>query len=207
MPSIKTNRNRYLLGIYAAIVQENNDPKKLCRLRIKIPSILGEMIHPAWAEPCLPSTEVVTIPPKGAQVWVAFEEGSPDNPIWLGSFMKDTEPHSEAKSGSPKVRSIKTEESLRISLDDNVKEIQIDTGGGQSITLKKTENKIVVQSNQVIEITGNSQVNVSGDTKVTIDGGTVEVNGNSFKVVTTNSYDPFLMAPHIEGFSTFKAGG
>lgn len=163
MPSIKTNRNRYLLGIYAAIVQENNDPKKLCRLRIKIPSILGEVIHPSWAEPCLPSTEVVTIPPKGAQVWVAFEEGSPDNPIWLGSFMKDTEPHNEAKSGSPKVRSIKTEESLRISLDDNVKEIQIDTGGDAIITMKKVDGKIIIDAENVFIGTNAGQALVRGD--------------------------------------------
>ncbi len=65
-----------------------------------------------------------------------------------------------------------------------------------------------------ISVTGNTIVNcqanvhITAAEKVTIDGpSNVEVNGNSANVVTTESYDPFTMAPHPEGFHTFKAGG
>lgn len=207
MPVLKSNTKRQYVGVYMGIVQDNNDPKALGRLRLNIPVLLGKQVHKAWAEPCLPSVEVFTIPPIGSQVWVMFEEGDPDRPIWIGCLLKTNQPHTEAKNGSPNVRSIKTTEALRISLDDNVKEIQIDTGNGQTITLQKTDQKILINATQNVEITGNNEVHVNGNSKVTIDGGTVEVNGNSFKVVTTNSYDPFTMVPHPDGFTTFKAGG
>ena len=44
----------------------------------------------AWAMPCLPgagpSVGLFMVPPVGAKVWVEFERGDPDYPIWVGGF-------------------------------------------------------------------------------------------------------------------------
>jgi uncharacterized protein involved in type VI secretion and phage assembly len=44
----------------------------------------------AWAMPCFPGAGpkqgFFAIPPKGAKIWVEFERGDPDYPIWSGGY-------------------------------------------------------------------------------------------------------------------------
>lgn len=99
-----------------------------------------------------------------------------------------------------------------ISLDSNDKITTRSTGnqtntiGGNEINLITGSRGDTVGSGWTINVTGNVDMNSTGN--VTIDAsGNVELQGNSKNVVTTGSYDPFLMAPHIEGFTKVKAGG
>lgn len=164
MPSIVQNGRRYLLGVYRGIVTDNNDPDQLGRVLVKIPSIWGDAVHTSWVEPSFPSTEFFIVPPVGAQVWIMFDEGDPDSPIYIGSFLKTEEPHSEAKSVAPKARSIKTEESLRITLDDDVREIVIQVNDLTNIVLRKDDNKIIIDAEAVEIGEGASHPIVLGDT-------------------------------------------
>lgn len=77
-------------GKYKATVINNLDPELRGRLLLTIPSVLG-VIPSTWAEPCTPLAGptgppmgVFMVPPPGAGVWVEFEEGNPDRPIWVG---------------------------------------------------------------------------------------------------------------------------
>lgn len=77
-------------GKYKATVINNIDPEMRGRLLLSIPSVLG-VIPSTWAEPCTPLAGptgppmgVYMVPPPGAGVWVEFEEGNPDRPIWVG---------------------------------------------------------------------------------------------------------------------------
>ena len=71
-------------GKYKAEVVDVNDPETRGRIRVKCPSILGEQVS-EWALPCfLPNT--FSIPKRGALVWIEFEEGLLDSPIWCGVF-------------------------------------------------------------------------------------------------------------------------
>ena len=77
-------------GKYKATVINNVDPELRGRLLLTIPSVLG-IIPSTWAEPCTPLAGptgppmgVYMVPPPGAGVWVEFEEGNPDRPIWVG---------------------------------------------------------------------------------------------------------------------------
>ncbi len=51
--------------------------------------MLGETPS-SWALPCVPAagiqSGVFVVPPIGSQVWVEFEQGDPDYPIWTGGF-------------------------------------------------------------------------------------------------------------------------
>jgi hypothetical protein len=59
------------------------------RVQVIVPDVSG--VGPtSWAMPCLPgagiNTGVFTVPPIGAGVWIEFEHGDPDYPIWVGGF-------------------------------------------------------------------------------------------------------------------------
>jgi uncharacterized protein involved in type VI secretion and phage assembly len=96
-------------------------------------------------------------------VWVEFEEGDPNRPIWTGCLLKNSEPHTEAKDGSPKVRSWKTEENLRISLDDNVKEVQIHLADSTKIIMKQEDEKIIIDAENIELGEGATEAIVLGD--------------------------------------------
>ena len=78
------------LGKYRATVINNVDPETRGRLILSIPDVLG-VVPSTWAESCTPlagptgpSMGVYMVPPIGAGVWVEFEHGDPDYPIWVG---------------------------------------------------------------------------------------------------------------------------
>jgi hypothetical protein len=82
------NSRRYY-GKYRGLVIENLDPEQLGRVLLQCPDVLGE-IPSSWAMPCVPSAGIQAgcfmVPPIGSQVWVEFEQGDPDFPIWTGGF-------------------------------------------------------------------------------------------------------------------------
>ena len=77
------------LGKYRATVVNNVDPMQIGRIQVIVPDVSNIMLS-SWALPCLPwagiQTGVFTVPPPGSAVWVEFEQGEPDYPIWVGGF-------------------------------------------------------------------------------------------------------------------------
>ena len=76
-------------GKYRGLVIQNIDPEQIGRVMVQVPDVLGE-IPSSWAMPCVPAAGIQAgcfiIPPIGSQVWVEFEQGDPDYPIWTGGF-------------------------------------------------------------------------------------------------------------------------
>jgi uncharacterized protein involved in type VI secretion and phage assembly len=76
-------------GKYRGTVLNNVDPMQIGRLLVQLPDV-GGPIPSTWAMPCLPMTGkqsgVWVLPQVGAGVWVEFEQGDPDYPIWVGGF-------------------------------------------------------------------------------------------------------------------------
>lgn len=77
-------------GKYRATVMLNTDPEQRGRLQLMIPDVLGP-IPSTWAEACVPlagptgpGMGVHFVPPIGAGVWVEFEQGDINYPIWVG---------------------------------------------------------------------------------------------------------------------------
>ncbi|MFI6449608.1 phage baseplate assembly protein V [Kitasatospora sp. NPDC050543] len=76
-------------GKYRGTVVNNIDPLGIGRIQALVPDV-SAVLPSSWALPCLPVTGqqcgVWVVPPVGAGVWVEFEQGDPDHPIWTGGF-------------------------------------------------------------------------------------------------------------------------
>jgi uncharacterized protein involved in type VI secretion and phage assembly len=78
-------------GKYRGIVVDTHDPEQLGRLRARVPSVLGRDIPTGWATPCVPyggdsGQGFLFMPEIGAGVWIEFEEGDLEFPIWSGTY-------------------------------------------------------------------------------------------------------------------------
>jgi uncharacterized protein involved in type VI secretion and phage assembly len=82
------DRRRYY-GKYRGTVLNNVDPMQMGRLMAMVPDVLG-LTPSTWAMPCAPvaglQTGVFSVPPIGSGVWMEFEQGDADYPIWVGSY-------------------------------------------------------------------------------------------------------------------------
>ncbi|MCY1279757.1 hypothetical protein D9M68_150330 [compost metagenome] len=76
-------------GKYRGMVLNNIDPMQQGRLQVQVPDVAG-LIPASWAMPCVPiaglQNGMVALPVIGSGVWVEFEQGNPDHPIWVGCF-------------------------------------------------------------------------------------------------------------------------
>jgi len=77
-------------GKYRGTVLNNIDPMFVGRLLVQVPDAVG-LVPSTWAEPCVPLAGptgppmgVYLVPPIGAGVWVEFEQGDVNYPIWSG---------------------------------------------------------------------------------------------------------------------------
>lgn len=80
--------NKYY-GKYRGMVLNNIDPMQKGRLLIQVPDVSG-LGTSSWAMPCVPiagpQMGSFFLPIIGSGVWVEFEGGNPDYPIWTGCF-------------------------------------------------------------------------------------------------------------------------
>ena len=76
-----------LYGKYRGAVLDNIDPLGRGRILAEVPDAPG-LFSSAWAEACAPlagvQSGVYLVPQIGAGVWIEFERGDPDFPIWTG---------------------------------------------------------------------------------------------------------------------------
>lgn len=81
-------------GKYRGKVTGNKDPNHLGRLQVSVPPVFGDG-RASWAMPCVPyagkDIGLFMVPPVDSNIWVEFEGGDPDYPIWSGCFWGDKE--------------------------------------------------------------------------------------------------------------------
>ncbi|GAB4367290.1 MAG: hypothetical protein Kow00121_05430 [Elainellaceae cyanobacterium] len=122
---------RQFFGKYRGKVTANRDPLYLGRIQVAVPAIYGEG-RQSWAMPCTPyagkDVGLFMIPPIDANVWVEFEGGDPDYPIWSGCFWGQNELPQNARVEDPvKVQVFQTEGiTLTLSNLDNNKGITLE---------------------------------------------------------------------------------
>jgi len=81
--------NGRFLGKFRATCINNIDPMMLGRIQVIVPDVSNVMLS-SWAMPCVPVAGLqmgfYSVPPIGAGVWIEFEKGDSDYPIWVGCF-------------------------------------------------------------------------------------------------------------------------
>ncbi len=180
-------------GVFPALVIDNNDPDGQGRVKISLPwspdSAGGS--YQAWARLATMmggnNRGSWFIPDVKDEVLIAFEAGNPRRPFVVGSLWngKDKAPNKMDKQNNKKV--LRSRNGVKITLDDsNGKEqMQLETPGGQKITLKDGPGAI-----EIIDSNGNSiKLEASGITiqaaaKVTIKASSVDVSAG---IVNVNS--------------------
>ena len=73
-----------MVGLYRATVVNNIDPMAQLRLKVVVHSVSNAVSD--WAPGCLPVGRK-TVPKVGSTVWVGYEGGDPNHPVWIGVLL------------------------------------------------------------------------------------------------------------------------
>jgi uncharacterized protein involved in type VI secretion and phage assembly len=157
---------KHLYGKYRGTVKNNLDPMQLGRLQVTAPAALGSAL--AWAMPCAPfagsGVGFFALPPIGANVWVEFEAGNPEAPIWSGCFWGLGE--WPATLALPMMKVLKTD-TATFTIND--------LPGAGGVTIETTTGmKIAFDATSVQISNGVASVKLEGP-KVSINGQALEV--------------------------------
>lgn len=166
---------RRYYGTYAGICTDNHDPLSQGRIRVSVPEVHGES-DLGWAQGCFPlaggGSGLYGLPPVGAQVWVTFEGGAPNRPVWLGGAYSSTDPPPAAQGLRP-----------------GVSGMTFTTERGHSLTVSDApgaDGGIVIRSASGATIrVGDAGITISNEqgAVITLTGPTVDVNGGALTVV------------------------
>ena len=155
-------------GKYRGTVEQNIDPQQQGRVMVSVPAVTGSGTL-NWAMPSTPyagdSVGLWAIPPIGANVWVEYEGGNPDMPIWSGCFWGIGE--APAAPAVPQIVVLKTS-GCTITLND--------LPGVGGITLETAALKIELKSTGLLITNG-----AGGEIK--LQGPRVTINGDAFEVM------------------------
>ncbi len=131
-------------GKYRATVVNNVDPMVQGRIQVQLADRYG-MFPSTWALPTVPfaakgSAGMVALPQLGSSVWVEFEAGDPDYPIWTGAFWPDAAgfPPLALAGATPATPNIhlQTTTGVSVTLSDlPAKQIQVMTPTGATIII------------------------------------------------------------------------
>ena len=154
-------------GKYRGIVTDIEDPLMIGRVRATVPDVMGDQ-ESGWAMPCVPfggsGMGFFALPKKGAGVWIEFEHGDPDYPIWSGCWFGSAAEVPPVLLAPPyKKVLLKTEGGHSILLDDTPGKggITLETSSGQKVVISATGIEINNGQGASIKLTG-PQVSVNG---------------------------------------------
>lgn len=206
---VRQSQQRYY-GKYRGFVTDNEDPEQRGRVKVRVPSVFGAE-ESFWALPCSPfgglaEQGVFMVPEVSAQVWVEFEEGNKDQPIWVGVFWQPSEAiPAEAQKSSPTTRLIKTPSGHLLQFDDESgkeklrlahpkgAELGIDENGtvmltdakGATLTLDAQNNKVTLEDangNSLQMDSSGTQVKDSNGNQITMAAGQLTVKGTMITI-------------------------
>ena len=84
---------KQFLGKFRGTVVNNIDPEQRGRLQVMVPDVSAFGLT-TWALPSLPvgglQSAIFSLPMIGSGVWIEFEQGDLDYPIWVGTFWGST---------------------------------------------------------------------------------------------------------------------
>jgi uncharacterized protein involved in type VI secretion and phage assembly len=172
----RTECAKKYFGKYRGTVVNNVDPLQKGRIQVMVPDVSNVMLS-SWATPCLPfggmQMGMFTVPMIGAGVWIEFEQGDPDYPVWVGSFWGNAgEVPALAKLVPPAVPGVTLQTPAQNGIV--VSDVPGPTGG---IMLKTASGAMISVSDTGITISnGKGAV-------ITMIGKVVDINGGGLTIV------------------------
>jgi len=146
-------------GKYRGFVAARNDPDQLGRLRLRVPSLLGDAIT-GWAWPVSPFAGAgygfFFVPRVNDLVWVEFAEGDIDQPLWTGGGWAkpggDLEVPADALGSYPDQHVLRTPSGSVVILDDTSGSEKIVVRGksGCDITVDPRAGTITIKAGTVL---------------------------------------------------------
>jgi uncharacterized protein involved in type VI secretion and phage assembly len=209
------------MGVYQGRVTSVDDPKQMDRAQVQVPTKFGTEILD-WARPILIAPGWSWKPVVDDLVWVMFENGDPDRPLYFGSWWpQDANAAStlsdDAKTNYPVTRILTTPAGHKMVFDDTEDAEKItlqsksghkveldDANGSEVVTIshKDGTSKIEIDSTGKVTIEANGNVEVTSPSDILLNGGGLTASG---KVVTTLHTCAFTGAPHPAGSANVKA--
>jgi uncharacterized protein involved in type VI secretion and phage assembly len=155
-------------GKYQAIVVDNQDPRGLARLKVRVPEVFGDETT-GWASPCSPfagqNAGLAAVPPVGSLVYVEWPAGDTSRvPIWSGGSWADGEGVPDA---GPDVLVLVTPAGHKIELKDSA--------GSESIEVKAVSGARILLDSNGVSIEFGSQKIALTNASVSINDGALEV--------------------------------
>jgi hypothetical protein len=160
-------------GKYRGKVAQNVDPLFEGRLQVSCPAVLGDG-QMSWAMPCVPfagsGVGLFLVPPVDANIWVEFEGGDPDYPIWSGCFWATGEP--PAQPAIPQLKILKTD-AITMTLSD--------LPGAGGLTIEVNPPAVATPLKIVLDSTGIELSNGAASVKLT--PASVSLNNGALEVI------------------------
>jgi phage protein D/phage baseplate assembly protein gpV len=185
-----------------AVVDNNNDPDKMGRVKVKFPQLGSNMVS-EWARVATMNAGkdrgVFMYPQPGDEVVVGFEHGDARRPFVLGSLFTGTEPlHADlsdaqgrkSKFGvktdhqilahSEKELKLHSSEKMIIEIKGNPGDLNVDADGNVE---QKAAKNFKASAGQNFEVSANSSVKIKGSGSVEIESsGQLKVKGSTVSV-------------------------
>ncbi|MGP0063417.1 MAG: phage baseplate assembly protein V [Isosphaeraceae bacterium] len=164
------------IGKFRGTVINNIDPLQMGRLMVQVPDA-SNLLPSTWAMPCLPFAGIQSgffaVPAIGSGVWIEFEQGDADYPIWTGCFWGSAaEVPALALAGPPGLQQIVIQ-----TVTQNTLMISDAPGPTGGILLKSTTGALIS-----INETGITISNGQGAT-ILLTGPSVTVNEGALQVI------------------------
>jgi uncharacterized protein involved in type VI secretion and phage assembly len=164
-----------LFGKYRGTVINNIDPLQIGRLMVQVGDA-SNILPSTWAMPCVPfagiQSGMFAVPPIGSGVWIEFEQGDTDYPVWTGCYWGSAaEPPALALAAPPGLQQIviQSEGQNTLMLSDTPGP----TGG---ILLKSTTGALIAINDLGITISnGQGATIVMTGPSITINEGALEI--------------------------------
>jgi uncharacterized protein involved in type VI secretion and phage assembly len=161
-------------GKYRGTVLDNIDPQQMGRLMVQVADA-SNVLPSSWAMPCVPFGGIqngfFAIPAIGSGVWIEFEQGDTDYPVWTGCYWGIGEVPALALAGVPGLQQIVIQ-----SLEQNTLMISDTPGPTGGILLKAASGALISINDMGITISnGQGATIVMTGPAVTVNEGALEV--------------------------------
>jgi len=155
-------------GLYRGVVTNVNDPEGLGRVRAKVHELLGDTDETDWASPCVPfgggGAGWDMLPKTNDPVWITFEAGDLNRPVWLGFWYSRPQPPPEG--AGPDVRVLQSKAGHRIEFGDAEGEesVRVSHKAGALVEIDRDGNIALFETGENVKLGSGALLRLVNDT-------------------------------------------